>query len=75
MGKFISSLGLLLLLLPSNSQAAKDLSLSFTRTGSIANQPAQTCTDLVRGGGPSAASPSLTFEALKLVWAPKDRDL
>lgn len=62
-------------LVPSAARAAQDLSFELTSAGVIADSAAETCVDRVNGVGASAAAPAASFEALRLVWAPKDRDL
>lgn len=56
--------------------AAPELELDTTSTGLISLQSLQTCSDLFRGNqSASAQSPSASFDALRIKWNPKDRDL
>lgn len=55
---------------------AAELDLSTTSAGVIRFQNLATCADLARGGArESALSPTISFQALRLEWKPKDRDL
>ncbi len=56
--------------------AAPDLEFGTTSEGTITLLSRATCADLARGSGTETAqSPSVSFDALRINWSPKDRDL